>query len=215
MSIFGLLIFFIGWIYAVVSFGFFLGLGVGWIPAVFIAFIADSILIAFFGVSIFAFRSLRSQVLIVKKNTKMKTLARQSVEEARIGDAIKNAVALVLDHAKKVQQTKRQCEKLGYEHIIQYNSMKNDLLGRAIITKIKFGSRGNPTLAQSTFPNIPNLAPDRLNALREEYENYRVQNEAYYLKTADVLSVDSELKEIFDAIIARCKYDAINYLVKI
>lgn len=40
-SIIGIIVFIIGWIYAIATFGFFIGLGVGWIPALFIAKIAD------------------------------------------------------------------------------------------------------------------------------------------------------------------------------
>ena len=41
MTIIGIIIFFIGWIYAISTFGFFLGLGLGWIPALFVAWILD------------------------------------------------------------------------------------------------------------------------------------------------------------------------------
>ena len=45
MSIFGIIVFFIGWIYAISEFGFFIGVGIGWIPALFIAYILDFIFI--------------------------------------------------------------------------------------------------------------------------------------------------------------------------
>lgn len=41
MTIFGILVFIIGWIYAISAFGFFLGVGLGWFPAIVIAWIAD------------------------------------------------------------------------------------------------------------------------------------------------------------------------------
>ncbi|WP_159078572.1 hypothetical protein [Sphingobium yanoikuyae] len=45
MSIIGIIIFFIGWIYSIGAFGFFLGVGIGWIPALFVAIILDFIIV--------------------------------------------------------------------------------------------------------------------------------------------------------------------------
>ena len=41
VTIFGILVFILGWIYAISAFGFFLGVGLGWFPAIVIAWIAD------------------------------------------------------------------------------------------------------------------------------------------------------------------------------
>ncbi|WP_093119016.1 hypothetical protein [Salinihabitans flavidus] len=49
MTIIGVIIFFIGWIYAMGQFGFFLGLGLGWIPALFVAWILDFVIVIAFG----------------------------------------------------------------------------------------------------------------------------------------------------------------------
>lgn len=59
MTIIGVLIFVIGWLYAIGQFGFFLGVGLGWIPAIFIAMILDTIVIAVFGLTLVAFHGLR------------------------------------------------------------------------------------------------------------------------------------------------------------
>lgn len=45
MSIIGIIIFFIGWIYSIGAFGFFLGVGIGWIPTLFVAIILDFIIV--------------------------------------------------------------------------------------------------------------------------------------------------------------------------
>lgn len=45
MSIIGIIIFFIGWVYSIGAFGFFLGVGIGWIPALFVAIILDFIIV--------------------------------------------------------------------------------------------------------------------------------------------------------------------------
>lgn len=50
MSVIGIIIFAIGWIYAISSFGFFLGVGIGWIPALFIAWILDFVLTIILGI---------------------------------------------------------------------------------------------------------------------------------------------------------------------
>lgn len=49
MTIIGVIIFLIGWIYAMGQFGFFLGLGLGWIPALFVAWILDFVIVIVFG----------------------------------------------------------------------------------------------------------------------------------------------------------------------
>lgn len=46
MTIVGFIAFVIGWIYAISAFGFFLGVGLGWLPALFIALIVDALAIA-------------------------------------------------------------------------------------------------------------------------------------------------------------------------
>lgn len=51
MTIIGIIIFFVGWIYAISTYGFFLGLGIGWIPAIFVAWILDFFVILIFGAS--------------------------------------------------------------------------------------------------------------------------------------------------------------------
>lgn len=59
MTIFGVVVFFVGWIYAIGAFGFFIGVGVGWIPALFLAMIVDTIFIMIFGMSTVVFKNLR------------------------------------------------------------------------------------------------------------------------------------------------------------
>lgn len=63
MTIVGIIIFVIGWIYAIAKFGFFLGLGLGWIPAFFFAKILEFLLTLIFGASlgIIGLRSLRRE----------------------------------------------------------------------------------------------------------------------------------------------------------
>lgn len=61
MSVIGIIVFFIGWIYAVGNFGFFLGLGLGWIPAIFVALIIDTVLITGLGLTAVAFKGLRNR----------------------------------------------------------------------------------------------------------------------------------------------------------
>ena len=46
MTIIGIIAFIVGWIYAVCAFGFFLGLGLGWFPAIVIAWIIDTVIVA-------------------------------------------------------------------------------------------------------------------------------------------------------------------------
>lgn len=55
MTVVGVFVFLAGWIYAIANFGFFLGVGLGWIPALFIAWILDFLVIAIFGLSLVIF----------------------------------------------------------------------------------------------------------------------------------------------------------------
>ena len=55
MTIIGVIVFLVGWYYAIASFGFFLGVGLGWIPALFIAWIIDFVVIAVFGLTLVVF----------------------------------------------------------------------------------------------------------------------------------------------------------------
>ena len=55
MTIVGVIVFLIGWVYAIGAFGFFIGLGLGWIPALVIAWIVDLVVIAVFGLTLVIF----------------------------------------------------------------------------------------------------------------------------------------------------------------
>lgn len=57
MTIIGVIIFFIGWIYAMGEFGFFLGLGIGWIPALFVAWILDFVILIAVGMLGFSIKA--------------------------------------------------------------------------------------------------------------------------------------------------------------
>ena len=62
MTIIGVIIFFVGWIYAMGEFGFFLGLGLGWIPALFVAWILD-----FFVVIVLGLLGISIQAIVGKR----------------------------------------------------------------------------------------------------------------------------------------------------
>lgn len=63
MSIIGIITFFIGWIYAISTYGFFLGVGLGWFPSFFIALILDFIItriLLFLGISVYLILKFKS-----------------------------------------------------------------------------------------------------------------------------------------------------------
>jgi hypothetical protein len=61
VTIVGVVVFVIGWIYAVLTYGFFLGLGVCWFPALVIALIADRFAVVVFGLTVLSFTQLRAR----------------------------------------------------------------------------------------------------------------------------------------------------------
>jgi hypothetical protein len=98
--------------------------------------------------------------------------------------------------------------------VANYNKMEGRLLEKVVVKKIKYSARDAPTLAQSTFPTLLDIRSDQLKAVREEYDIYRKKNEDFYTHTASELAADTELKTIFNSIISRCNYHAVNYLIR-